>query len=249
MRSCQYRRIFLKLPSASGRSLGNFRQQGAIISMHRLLHGLGEHCLDLWSHLRQGIRLPGIIVQVPDIQHTHALQTVDIGSIAFDTTLDCGITPATIQAVGASRHIYAGHEALQVPFPRTDDSLIKIVKIKNNLTQRSAVHAEVVQMSVAVDDHGNAADRRRREIGRHDACRAAKESKWRGRHTPHTQGNEMLLSALVTFCYQLQGIRPIVLWLPFGVRFAWRSAPQLLSLGTTLFPGLEFSVQLEFWQW
>src|SRR6516164_1535799 len=111
-------------------------------------------------------------MQVPDIQHTHALQTIDIGSITFDTTLDCGITLATIQAVGASRYIYASHEAFQVPFPGTDDGLIKIVEIKNNLAQRSAVHTEVIQMSVAVDNHGNAADRRRGKIGCHDAGRA-----------------------------------------------------------------------------
>jgi len=97
-------------------------------------------------------------MEIPDLQQSHTFQSCDIGAVTLDGTLHCGGPFSPVQAILPPGHVYACHQAFQVPLPGTDSDLIKIVHVEDNFPLWRSIKAKVVQVRVAIDDHGNSAD-------------------------------------------------------------------------------------------
>ena len=70
-------------------------------------------------------------MQIPDLQQSHAFQSGHIESVTLDRALHGSGPLAPIQAIFAPGYVYACHQALEIPFPRTDGHLVKIIQVED----------------------------------------------------------------------------------------------------------------------
>ena len=143
----------------------------------------------LLAHRRLELRQDRLDVDVvvPDVDRPHprgAANGLPVGLTAAATIsrrtdgLKPMVAPADLEARG---------QPLHVPFPRPGKRLVEVVDVEDQLPLGRREDAEVRQMGVPAELHGDARSRRRVQIGRHDQRRAAKEREWRDEHpaVPH----------------------------------------------------------------
>src|SRR5215472_10647843 len=161
--------VFWQVPGAIGPAMTNLFQQISIGLAFSLRHTLFNYSLSLGVSLEHWVVGVGIVVQVPDVKHAHRCHLIEVPPVAFDGAENGGLAARLIYSVFTGGNIDARHQALQVPFPRTDCSFVKVVKIKDHVTLGSSVESEVVDVCVPGNNHPNAAVGSLGEIPGHDA--------------------------------------------------------------------------------
>jgi hypothetical protein len=132
------------------------------------------------ERLKDSIHVDG---RVPDREVSHPSVFAHPTPIAF---YRCPRRSFPIRPAGtdeARRHISAGGEPLQVPFPRAGLGFIEIVDRKHHVALSRSEHAKVRHMHVAAGLDAQAGRRGLRQISGHHGGRPAQEGKGRGEHT------------------------------------------------------------------
>ncbi len=91
----------------------------------------------------------------------------------------------------AAGHGEARRQALHVPFERAGERLVEVVHVEDEPALRSAEQAEVRQVRVTAQLHGDAGVRRGGEVGGHQQSRPPVERERRGRHPLVPQRNDV----------------------------------------------------------
>src|SRR4051812_6987493 len=184
-------------------------------------------------------------MQVPDVEHPHRLQTIEVKSIAFYTAHDRGAAFRPVKSVLTSGHINTRRQALEIPFPRSDGGFVKIIQIENDVALRGAVQTEIIEVGVAVYNYFHSGDRRIRQVRGHYNRRTTEESERRFGHATHSKGNEVLEPSSVAAVQQVKRARPILRRFPASVGLSRDTAAQCFALGAALGPWLVWVAQVQ----
>ena len=144
-----------------------------------------------------------------------------------------------IKSVLATGDIHTGDQSLQIPLPRPDGRLIKVVDVDHDIPLWSSIQTEVVDVRIAVDHDLWPADRRAGQVGCHDRTRASQECERRLDHAPYSQRDQTLLTPDIARQHRRHRVRPICWRLPGGVRFAGRLLSQRLALLVPSLPRIQ----------
>src|SRR5205085_1576930 len=112
---------------------GNLIEQGEIGLGGCFGDCLTKDSLGLWVYFDDWIVLAWVGVEIPDIKDSHVLQAVHVHGVSGDATTDGSIAFAAVEAVFAGGDVDTGCEALEIPFPRCDESLIEVIQVKDNV--------------------------------------------------------------------------------------------------------------------
>src|SRR5271155_1997081 len=99
---------------------------------------------------------------MPGIKAAQVFQSCHVVLVTPSYFGDGGSPLARGQTVLSPGNVRACGQALEVPFPRSDDGLVKIIQIKYDFTLRRAVEAKVAQVRITGEDH----------VVSHGGCRA-----------------------------------------------------------------------------
>jgi hypothetical protein len=130
----------------------------------------------------------------------------------------------------ATGDLGAGRHPLDVPFPRTGQRLVEVVRTEHEPAVLSCKPTEVRNVGIAAGLHDDPRIRRRREVGRHDRRGAAVKRKRRDEHPPVPDWDELLHARSRLSREHVDGIGPVRRWSPVAVsrpgrRLARRSTP------------------------
>src|SRR5580693_9022873 len=156
---------------------------------------LGHHLLDLLGlcpadppdpdllahHLEQH---SGLEMLVPDVQATHPGGPAHPAPVFPDPGHDHGAAVVRGEAAVTPHDLEARRQALHVPFPRSREGLVEIVDVEQHPPLGRAEQAEIRQMGVPAQLHGDPGHRGGRQVGRHDQRPAPVERERRGQHPP-----------------------------------------------------------------
>ena len=88
------------------------------------------------------------------------------------------------EAAIAAHDLEAGRQPLDVPLPRAGEGLVEVVDVEQHLPLGRAEQAEIRQVGVAAQLHGDPGHRGGRQVGRHDQRGAPVERERRDQHPP-----------------------------------------------------------------
>ena len=112
-------------------------------------------------------------VLAPHIDDRHVAQPLQTPTIALHAGHDRLAPRLAAKTVGAAGDIDAGGQTFEVPFPRANCHLVKIIEVDHHTALRRAKQAEIVDVRVAGDHHIHAARGSVRQVPVHNGGRPA----------------------------------------------------------------------------
>ena len=134
---------------------------------------------------------------------------------------DDGAAVGRGEAAVASHDLEAGREPLHVPLPRAGERLVEVVDVEQHLPLGRAEQAEVRQVGVTAQLHGDPAYRGRRQVGRHDQRGAPVEGERRDQHPPVADRDQVGYPARRLLFEQRDRIGAVRSGLPSSVTRPW----------------------------
>ena len=122
----------------------------------------------------------------------------------------------------AAGDLDARRHTLDIPLPRTGESLVEVVGTKDEPTVGSGEAAEVGDVGIPAGLHGDPRVRRRRQVGSHHRRRAAIERERRDEHPPVADRDELPDAQGCLGDENRDRIGPVRRWRPVPVRRAGR---------------------------
>src|SRR5580700_5185932 len=160
---------------------------------HHLLDLLGLRAADppdpdlLANHLEQH---PGLEMLVPHVQAPHPGGPAHPAPVFPDPGHDHGAAVLRREAAVTSHDLEARRQPLHVPLPRSREGLVEIVDVEQHPPLGRAEQAEIRQVGVTAQLHGDPGHRGGRQVGRHDQRRTPVERERRGEHPPVADRNQ-----------------------------------------------------------
>ena len=127
-------------------------------------------------------QLAGLQVLVPGLQAAHPGGAPHPVPVLAHAGHDDRAPVRRGEPAVAAHDLEAGREPLDVPLPRTGQRLVEVVDVEQHPPLRGAEQAEVRQMGVAAQLHGDAGPGRAGQVGGHDRGRAPEERERRHEH-------------------------------------------------------------------
>ena len=127
-------------------------------------------------------QLAGFQVLVPGLQTAHPGRAAHPVPVLAHAGHDDRAPVRGGEPAVAAQDLEAGREPLDVPLPRTGQRLVEVVDVEQHPPLRGAEQAEVRQVGVAAQLHGDAGPGRAGQVGGHDGRRAAEERERRHEH-------------------------------------------------------------------
>ena len=140
------------------------------------------HALDADLLADQLEQHPDLEMLVPRVQAPHPGGPAHPAPVLLDPGHDHGAAVVRGEAAVTAHDLEAGREPLHVPLPRAREGLVEIVDVEQHLPLRRAEQAEIRQVGVTAQLHGDPAYRGGRQVGRHDQRGATVEGERRGQH-------------------------------------------------------------------
>ena len=185
----------------------------------------------------QGLEILLVQARVPDVQLLHQSQVLHRLAIG---PADGDVDPVALLGVEATvptRNGKACDQALDVPLERAGQGLVEVVEAEHEPPVRSGVHAEVRQVRVPAELHGQVRARGAGEVRRHQVGGASVERERRREHARVPKGDQLRHPRHCLFLQQGHGVRPVGRRLPLAVTGAWNSPTDRLPARRPRFPG------------
>ena len=151
----------------------------------------------------------GVDVGVPNLEGMHFGKAVKVLAVRAGHGEDGVFTLRVAESGLAKTENDAGGEALEVPFPRSGKSLIKIVDVEEQATFRTGEAAKIGGVAIATGLDANARGGSVREIPGHDGRGAAIKGKRRLLHAAVTNGEKLGKAAPIGVAKNADGVGAI----------------------------------------
>jgi hypothetical protein len=129
-------------------------------------------------------------------------------------------------AVLPGRHGHARRQPQHVPFPRARQGLVEVVEAEHQVPLGRAEQAEVDQVGVAAQLHGDPAGRHARQVVGHDRRAAAEERERRRQHPAVADRDQVRFPSGRLRLEDLHRVRPVRCRLPPRVQASGRPPPR-----------------------
>ena len=129
-------------------------------------------------------QLADLEVFVPRFKGSQAGRAADLSPVGVDPGHDDGPSIGRAEPSVAAADLEAGGQPLHIPLPRPGKRLVEVVEVEDHLALRRAEQAEVGQVGVTAELHGDPRLRGGGQIGGHDEGGAPVEGEGRHHHPP-----------------------------------------------------------------
>ncbi len=167
--------------------------------------------------------------QVPDIEIGHRRKASHRLAVSANGRADRRSSLLLLQLKISGRHGEACDQPLQVPLPGPGQGLVEVVEVEDHVALGRPEAAEVREVGVPAELHGDAGRRGVLEVGSHHRGGTPVESERGDEHAPVAKWDELRHPCLRLSLKDLDRVTPVAGRLPVGVRGARRLTASGLS--------------------
>src|SRR6185437_3162275 len=180
---------------------------------------------------------PGLEMLVPRVQAPHPGGAAHPAPVFPDPGHDHGAAVGPGEASVPSHDLEARRQPFHVPLPRAGEGLVEIVDVEQHLPLRRAEQAEIRQVGITAQLHGDPGHRGHRQVGRHDQRATPVEGERGGQHPPVADRDYVGHPARRLLFQQRDRIGAVRRGLPPSVARPWHFPTRGLAPGDALVHG------------